>query len=306
MIRFMIRRFSFGILSVVGATFIVFVLSRLAGDPRNLYLGVGMITPEIWEQWGRDFGLDRPLPMQYLIWLGDAIQLDFGKSIQTGHQAFDTIKEKIPATLQLAGGAWLFALFVGIPLGVLSATKRSSAFDLIGRTFALFGQALPPFFLGLMLILIFAVNLGWLPTSQRGGWEHYILPMVTLGWLPAAGVLRLVRSSMLETLDSEYIKLARAKGVAEWKVIWKHAFKNAAIPPLTMSALILASFLTGTVVTETVFAWPGLGRLVVTAINNNDFPVMTGSVLVFTVLYVITVFLIDISYALIDPRIRIK
>jgi len=306
MIRFLIRRFSFGILSVVGATFIVFVLSRLAGDPRNLYLGVGMITPEIWEQWGRDFGLDRPLPMQYLIWLGDAIQLDFGKSIQTGHQAFDTIKEKIPATLQLAGGAWLFALFVGIPLGVLSATKRSSAFDLIGRTFALFGQALPPFFLGLMLILIFAVNLGWLPTSQRGGWEHYILPMVTLGWLPAAGVLRLVRSSMLETLDSEYIKLARAKGVAEWKVIWKHAFKNAAIPPLTMSALILASFLTGTVVTETVFAWPGLGRLVVTAINNNDFPVMTGSVLVFTVLYVITVFLIDISYALIDPRIRIK
>jgi peptide/nickel transport system permease protein len=265
-----------------------------------------MITPEIWEQWGRDFGLDKPLPVQYWIWLKDAVQLDFGESIQTGHQAFETIKEKVPATLQLAGAAWVFALMVGIPLGVLSATKRSSAFDLSGRTFALFGQALPPFFLGLMLILIFSVTLGWLPTSQRGGWEHYILPMVTLGWLPAAAVLRLVRSSMLETLDSEYIKLARAKGVANWKVIWKHAFKNAAIPPLTMSALILASFLTGTVVTETVFAWPGLGRLVVTAINNNDFPVMTGAVLVFTVLYVITVFLVDISYALIDPRIRIK
>ncbi len=306
MIRFITRRFVFGILSIIGATFIVFVLSRLAGDPRNLYLGVGMITPEIWEQWGKDFGLDKPLPVQYLIWLGNALQLDFGESIQTGHKAFDTISEKIPATLQLAGGAWAFALLVGIPLGVLSATKRSSLYDLTGRTFALFGQALPPFFLGLMLILIFAVQLGWLPTSQRGGWEHFILPMITLGWLPAAGVLRLVRSSMLETLDSEYVKLARAKGVPEWKVIWKHAFKNAAIPPLTMSALILASFLTGTVVTETVFAWPGLGRLVVTAINNNDFPVMTGSVLVFTVIYVVTVFLVDISYALIDPRIRIK
>jgi peptide/nickel transport system permease protein len=306
MIRFLLRRFTFGILSVIGATFIVFVLSRLAGDPRNLYLGTGMITAEIWEQWGRDFGLDKPLPVQYWLWLRDAIQLDFGESIQTGHQAFDTISEKVPATLQLAGGAWAFALLVGIPLGVLSATKRSSAFDLIGRTFALFGQALPPFFLGLMLILVFSVQLGWLPTSQRGGWEHYILPMVTLGWLPAAAVLRMVRSSMLETLDSEYIKLARAKGVAEWKVVWKHAFKNAAIPPMTMAALILASFLTGTVVTETVFAWPGLGRLVVTAINNNDFPVMTGSVLVFTVLYVITVFVVDISYALIDPRIRIK
>ena len=306
MTRFLVRRFFFGVLSVIGATFIVFVLSRLAGDPRNLYLGTGMLTPEIWEQWGRDFGLDKPLPVQYWIWFKDAIQLDFGESIQTGHQAIETIKEKVPATLQLAAAAWVFALLVGIPLGVLSATKRSSAFDLIGRTFALFGQALPPFFLGLMLILIFSVNLGWLPTSQRGGWEHYILPMVTLGWLPAAAVLRLVRSSMLETLDSEYIKLARAKGVAEWKVIWKHAFKNAAIPPLTMSALILASFLTGTVVTETVFAWPGLGRLVVTAINNNDFPVMTGAVLVFTVLYVVTVFIVDISYALIDPRIRIK
>ncbi len=306
MIRFVIRRFLFGILSIIGATFIVFTLSRLAGDPRYLYLSGGIITPEIWDQWGRDFGLDKPLPVQYLIWLSKAARLDFGKSVQTGHQSFDLIKEKIPATLQLAGGAWVFALLVGVPLGVLSATKRGSFLDLGGRTFALFGQALPPFFLGLMLILVFAVQLGWLPTSQRGGWEHYILPTITLGWLPAAGVLRLVRSSMLETLDSEYVKLARAKGVPEWKVIWKHAFKNAAIPPLTFSALILASFLTGTVVTETVFAWPGLGRLVVTAINNNDFPVMTGSVLVFTVLYVSVVFLIDISYALLDPRIRIK
>ena len=305
MVKFVIRRLLFGALSVLGATFIVFTLSRLAGDPRNLYLSVGVTSPEVWEQWGKDFGLDKPLPAQYFIWLGKAVQLDFGKSLATGHPAFETIREKIPATLQLAGGAFTFALLVGIPLGVLSAVRRGSFMDMGGRSFALFGQALPPFWLGIMLILIFAVELGWLPTSQRGGWEHYVLPSITLGWLPAAGILRMVRSSMLETLDTEYIKLARAKGVSRWKVIWKHAFKNALIPPLTFSALILAGFLTGTVVTETVFAWPGLGRLVVTAINNNDFPVLTGSVLVFTLLYVTVVFLVDVTYALIDPRIRI-
>ena len=306
MIRFVLRRFLFGVLSIIGATFIVFTLSRIAGDPRNLYLSVGITSPETWEQWGRDFGLDKPLPVQYAIWLGKAARLDFGKSISTGHPAFDTIRQKIPATLQLAGVAWVFALGIGIPLGVLSAVKRGTAWDISGRTFALFGQAMPPFWLGIMLILFFAVTLGWVPTSQRGGPIHYILPAITLGWLPAAGVLRLVRSAMLDTLETEYIKLARAKGVGSWKVVWKHALKNAAIPPLTFSALILAGFLTGTVVTESVFAWPGLGRLVVTAINNNDFPVMVGSVLVFTILYVVLVFFIDISYGLLDPRIRVR
>jgi peptide/nickel transport system permease protein len=278
----------------------------MAGDPRYLYLTVGITSADVWDQWGEDMGLNHPFPVQYAIWISKAARGDFGKSLSTGHPAFDTIKEKIPATLQLATGAWIFALLVGIPLGVLSATNRGSFMDLGGRTFALFGQALPPFWLGIMLILLFAVQFGLLPTSTRGDWTHYILPAVTLGWLPAAGVLRMVRSSMLETLDSEYIRLARAKGVREYKVIWKHAFKNAAIAPLTVAALILAGFLTGTVVTETVFAWPGLGRLVVIAINNNDFPVMTGSVLVFTVLYVVTVFIIDILYALLDPRIRLK
>ncbi len=306
MVIFLLRRLLFGILSVLGATFIVFALSRLAGDPRNLYLSVGVTSPEVWEQWGKDFGLDKPLPIQYVIWVSKAVQLDFGKSLSTGHPAFDTIEEKIPATLQLAAGAFAFALLIGVPLGVLSAVKRSSFLDVGGRSFALFGQALPPFWLGIMLILLFAVQLEWLPTSQRGDWQHYILPSITLGWLPAAGILRMVRSSMLETLDAEYVKLARAKGVSRRKVIWKHAFKNALIPPLTFAALILAGFLTGTVVTETVFAWPGLGRLVVTAINNNDFPVLTGSVLVFTVLYVSVVFFVDMTYAFIDPRIRIR
>lgn len=306
MLIFVIRRFIFAVFSIIGATAIVFTLSRLTGDPRELYLTVGVTSPEIWEAWGREFGLDRPLPMQYLIWLSKAVRLDFGVSLATGYAAFTTIKTHIPATLQLASAAWIFAMLVGVPLGVLSAVKRGTIWDLAGRSIALFGQALPPFWIGIVLILIFAVNLGWLPTSQRGGWNHYILPSITLGWLPAAGLLRLIRSAMLETLDSEYIKFARAKGVAGWLVIWKHAARNALIAPMTFAGLILAGFLTGTVVTETVFAWPGLGRLVVTAINNNDFAVLTGAVMVFTVLYVTFVFLIDLSYALVDPRIRYK
>lgn len=306
MLRFAGRRFIFMIFSVIGATVIVFSLSRLAGDPRNLYLGVGTTTKEQYDAWGKKFGLDKPVIVQYFIWLSKAIRLDFGESLLTGYPAFTRIRTHIPATLQLATGAWIFALMVGVPLGIFSAVKRGTIWDLAGRTFALLGQALPPFWLGIMLILLFSVNLGWLPTSQRGGLDHYILPSITLGWIAAAGILRLVRSSMLEVLDSEYVKFARAKGVSNWTVITKHALKNAAIPPLTFSALLLAAFLTGTVITETVFAWPGLGRLVVIAINNNDFPVMTGAVLVITVMYVSVVFLLDMTYAFIDPRIRYR
>ena len=184
------------------------------------------------------------------------------------------------ASLQLGLAAWVFVLITGVPLGVLSAVKRGSLWDLIGRTFAVFGQALPPFWLGIMLILIFAVQLEWLPSGTRGDdgealtrrISYFVLPAVTLGWLASAGLMRLVRSSMLEVLDSEFVKLARAKGVGNSTLIWKHALKNALIPPLTFSAIIMAGFIAGTVVTETVFAWPGLGWMTVQAIINNDFP----------------------------------
>jgi peptide/nickel transport system permease protein len=301
---FLIRRLLFMVMATIGATLIVFSLSRLAGDPRNLYLTGGYVTQEQWDAWGDRMGLNRPVPIQYAIWLSNAIRLDFGESLSTGEDAFDRIRKAIPATLQLAAGAWIFTLLIGVPLGVLSAVKRGTVWDFFGRTIALFGQALPPFWIGLVLILIFSVQLGWLPTSQRGGLDHYILPSITLGWLSAAGLLRLVRSSMLEVLDSEYVKFARAKGVKSNVVIWKHAFRNAIITPLTFAGLLMVGFLTGTVVTESVFAWPGLGRLTVEAINNNDFPLMTGSVLVFVVLYVGVMFLLDVMYALLDPRIR--
>lgn len=301
--RFIVRRLLYLVVVIFATTIFVFALSRATGDPRLLFLDE-YSTKEQWDEWGRQMGLDRPLVVQYAIWVADAVRGDFGQSLSQRTNSLRVITARIPATLQLAAGAFAFALLVGLPLGVLSAVKRGSPVDYLGRAVALFGQALPPFWLGIMLILIFAVRLGWLPTSRQGGIEHFILPSITLGWLAASGILRLVRSSMLDVLDSEFVKLARAKGVGGMQIVWKHAFRNAILPPLTYAGLLLASLITGAVVTETVFAWPGIGRLAVQAVYANDFPVITGVVLLFTVVYVGMNFLIDIAYAYFDPRIR--
>ena len=310
---FILRRLLFLVFAILAATLVVFVLSRLQGDPRNVMLNVGYVSPEQWEAWGQRFHLDKPVIVQYLIWIGKGFfQGDFGDSLKTGKPVMQMVAGFAPASLQLGLSAVLFVLLTGIPLGILSAVKRGTIWDVFGRTFAVFGQALPPFWLGIMLILIFSVTLDWLPSGTRGHdatnfyerLKYFPLPAVTLGWLASAGLMRLVRSSMLEVLDSEFVKLARAKGVSTNKVIWKHAFRNALIPPLTFAGLILVGFIGGTVVTETVFAWPGLGQMTYTSIINNDFPLMTGAVLVFTMLYVFAIFVIDILYAFIDPRIR--
>ena len=235
----------------------------------------------------------------------EAAQGNLGNSLRENRPVLEVILERIPATLELAAGSFIFAIVVGIPGGVISAVNRGSALDYFGRVFALFGQALPPFWLGIMLILIFSVELNLLPTGRRGGIDHFILPCITLGWLTASGLLRIVRSSMLEVMDSEYIKLARAKGVSNSIVVWKHAFRNALIAPLTMAALIFVAFLTGAVVTETVFAWPGIGRLAVTSVSSLDLAVLSGVVMILTSLYVIVNFITDLLYAVIDPRIRL-
>lgn len=306
MYTFLLRRISLMLFVLVAVTMIVFAMSRLQGDPRFLYLGAesSFISQEQWDEWGRELGLDKPVPIQYLVWLGKAVRGDLGRSIREARPVRDVVAERIIPTLQLGLTAWVFALAISWPLGVLSAVKRSTIWDYLGRTFALFGQALPPFWVGIMMILLFSVQLEWLPTSRRGGIEHYIMPSITLGWLAAAGQLRLLRSSMLNVLDSEFIKYARAKGVSSNAVIWKHALRNALIAPLTVSALTLAGFITGTVVTESVFAWPGLGRLAVDAVVNNDFPVLVGAVLFFTLIYIGVIFILDLTYAYIDPRIR--
>ena len=302
---FILRRFVFMFVTVVIVSGVIFAMSRARGDPRYIYLD-NNTTKEQWDAWGREMGLDRPIVAQYFVWLGKAARLDLDKSLWENRPVTDLIKDRFPNTLQLGGAAWLFAVLLGLPLGVLSAVKRGSIWDYLGRTVAIFGQALPPFWLGIMLILLFAVQFDWLPIGRKGGLDHLVLPAITLGWLAAAGLLRLVRSAMLDVLDSEFIKLARAKGVTPWVVIWKHAFRNALLVPLTYSVLILSGFLAGTVVTETVFQWPGLGRLAVQAINTNDFPVMVGTVMFSTVLFVVANFALDIAYAYIDPRIRYR
>ena len=301
--RFLIRRLIAGLVVIVLVSFLVFSMSRLAGDPRLLYTD-GYTTADSYEELGRQLGLDKPFVVQYALWMGDAVRGDFGVSLSARTSAINVIKERIPATLELSAGAIVFALITGIPLGVLSAVKRGTVWDYAGRTFALFGQAIPAFWLGIMLVLIFSVQFDLLPTSRRGDWSNYVLPSVTLGWVASAGFLRLVRSAMLEVLDSEYVKFARAKGVGLQKVIWKHALRNSLIPPLTFAGVLMGAFLTGAVVVETVFGWPGLGSLAVKAVLNNDFPVMTGVVMIFAAIFVVANFLVDILYAYIDPRIR--
>ena len=304
--RFLVRRFIFSVLAVLGATILVFALSRMAGDPRDLFAGTEgyAFTPEAWEMMGEELGLNRPLAFQYAIWLGKIVRGDWGQTLIGRFDVFSVIVEKIPATARLATVAWFFSTIIGIPLGVLSAVRRSSIWDYGGRVIALFGQATPSFWVGIMAILIFAVYLGWLPSGRSGDWKHFVLPTITLATEPLAGYLRLTRSAMLEILDSQYIVLARAKGVNSTSVVWKHALRNAIIPPLTVSGLLLAGLLTGSVIVESVFAWPGVGRLAVQAVMDNDFQVLTGIVLLFTTVYVVLSFVVDLAYALVDPRIR--
>ena len=313
---FVIRRLMYMILSVFAATVIVFGLSRMVGDPRLLYAKPGGygITPEQFEAIGDKLGLDRPLVVQYGMWLGKILRGDLGRTLVNERPVTKAIGEKIGNTAQLAVVAWILATLIGVPLGVLSAVSRGSPMDYMGRGFALFGQALPGFWIGIIFILVFAARLGWLPSGTRGfhegfplAWgnvKFFVLPAITLALGAAAGYLRITRSAMLEVMDSEYVKLARAKGVSQGADIWKHAFKNALIPPLTVSSLLMASLLTGAIVVETVFSWPGLGNLAIQAVDNNDFPVLTATVLIFAVVWAVVNFLTDIAYALIDPRIR--
>ena len=311
MYRFLIRRFIFSIFTLIGATIIVFSLSRVVGDPRLLYAQEGGygLSDQAWEDLGVMLGLDKPLVVQYFKWVGQVVTGNLGQSLLGRVEVSTLIMQKAPATFQLGAVSWIIATAIGIPLGVLSAVKRGSFWDYLGRAFALLGQSAPPFWIGIMAILLFSVRLDLLPAGGKGegfsGIQNFILPSATLGLAASASYLRLTRSAMLEILDSEFVKLARAKGVGTQMVSWKHAFKNALIPPLTLSALILVGFITGTVVVETVFTWPGLGRLAVTSTNENDFPVMTGVVLVFALMYVVINLITDLTYAIIDPRIRI-
>ena len=303
MTQFLFRRLILMLITLWAVSALVFTMSRITGDPREMFLSRG-VTQEMWEQWGEDMGLDKPLPMQYLVWASKAVRGDLGDSLWERRPVIQSVFEKMPATLQLGLSTFLFSIVIGLPLGVLSAVRRGTIADYIGRTIAVTGQALPPFWIGLVLILVFSVWLNWLPGAKKGGLDTFVLPTITLGWLFAASILRLVRSSMLTVLDEEYIKLAKAKGVSATSVIWKHAFKNAVAAPLTYSGMLLAGLFTGTVVTESVFGWPGVGRLSVDAVIQNDFPMLAGIVLIFTLMFIIANVIVDIILAAVDPRVR--
>jgi len=262
-------------------------------------------TPEEREQFIKQMGLDRSMAYQYWIFLKNAVRGDFGYSLRARAPAIDVVIPKMVNSIKLATVTMVVTLVMSVPLGVLAAVKRGTFWDLLVRAIAVMGQSLPAFWLAIVGILIFSVQLGWLPTSGMDSWEHYVLPAAVLGLSISAGIVRLLRSSMLEILDSEFVKHARAKGISEVRVIWKHALRNAFIPVITYAGFMYGLIIAVAIAVEVVFAWPGLGRLAYEAVTWRDFPVLQLTVLLWAALVIFINLLTDISYAIFDPRIRI-
>ncbi len=283
---------------------LVFVGSRLIGDPIQAYAAQNATDESIAAQRER-LGLLDPLIVQYGNFLWGVVRLDFGDSIFSEQPAWDEVMSRLWATVQLSLAAFILILAIGVPIGVLAAIRRGSIPDLISRLFALVGQAMPNFWLGLLLIFLFAVQLGWLPTSGRGGFENLILPAITLAGFGAAAAMRLTRSGMLEVLSNDYIRTAQAKGLANRTVILRHALRNALLGLVTVLGIMLAQLLAGSIIVEVVFAWPGVGRLIFRSISLRDFPVIQVGVLVIAVWFVVINILVDLSYNVLDPRIRV-
>lgn len=301
--RYVIVRLIQAIFTLWALSLAVFLSVHLTGDPGEHLLGPEG-TKADYEQLKKNLGLDKPLPLQYWLFVKNLARGDFGKSWMTGRPARDMLLDRLPATLQLAGAAILLTIGVGVPLGILSAVKRDSFLDMFGKFFAVLGIAVPSFWIAILLVLVFGAILGVLPTYGRDGPSHFILPAFVLGWAGMAGMVRLTRSSMLEVLDSEYVKFARIKGLQEQAVIYKHALKNAVIPALTFGGLTLAGLLNGSVVVEVIFAWPGIGRLMLEGIDRRDFAVVQATVVAAGSFYVVCALIVDILYAYINPRIR--
>ena len=304
MTRFLLSRFAQALVTLWMVASIVFLLARLTGDPIALIAGENT-TAEYEAELRVRYGLDGSLWRQYLVYMGQLAQGDFGQSIVSGEPAMRQVLERWPATLEVGVAGLFVTLILALPIGVYAAAHRGSTLDYLARGFAVLGQAVPGFWVGLLFILVFAVHLRWLPAGGRGTIWHVILPALTTGWFAVAGIMRLTRSSMLEVLNSEYVKLARAKGLPYSKVIWKHAFRNAAIPVLTFTALVVLTLvLTGSIVSETVFSYPGVGLLLIDAVRKRDFPQLQAAVLFLSFLYIIVNLAVDMLYGWLDPRTR--
>ncbi len=302
--RFIVIRLFHSIIALVAVSMIVFCLGRLSGDPLDTLLDVDA-TAEDFARVRAYWGLDQPLYVQYLRYVGNIMTGRFGESIRfQGQDAMELVLGRLPATLELAIIALVVSALIAIPLGVVVAVKKDTGIDLAGKLVALLGQSLPNFWLALMLMWVFSVYLGWLPTSGRGTWKHLVMPGIALGYFQVAALMRLTRSSMLEVLDTEYVKLARIKGLKERWVVWKHCLRNALIAPITYFGLILGGAMTGSVVIETVFSYPGVGQLAIDALRAKDFQVVQSVVVFFAGIYIAANLLVDIIYAYLDPRIR--
>src|ERR1700693_4660632 len=301
--RFIVKRLGYAVLSLLLLSLTIFLLVRLTGDPAVLLVEPGASKEDL-VAIRVQLGLDRPLVVQYWQFMASLLRGDFGKSFYYRTDVLELYLSRLPNSLLLGVVAMAFSLLIGIPTGIIAAVRVNQWWDSAGKIFALLGLSLPSFWVGLVMILFFSVYLGWLPSSGSGTVLHVIMPAFALGWYFAAAHMRLTRSAMLEVLGSEYVKLARLKGLPEALVIAKHAFKNALIPVLTLAGINLVVMVNVAVVVETVFAWPGIGRLLYEGISFRDFPVVQATVLINGAMVVIVSFLVDVLYAVIDPRIR--
>jgi len=308
MLNYFGRRILLMIVVMVGATLLAFTVMDLApGDPAELIALARYgeeLTPVQIQQVREAEGLDAPLPVRYWRWLSHVVQGNLGRSLTTGESVGEEIARRLPATAELAAASILIAMLVGLAAGIISATRQGTFVDGLGRVAAMLGVSIPNFWLGLLLILLFSLTLGWLPSFGRGTFGHLIMPALTLGTAGAALLARIIRSSLIDVLSQDYIRTARAKGLSESAVIYKHALKNALIPAVTVAGLQFGRLLEGAVIVESVFGWPGLGRLLVTSIFARDFAMIQGCVLVIAALIATITLLVDLSYGWLDPRIR--
>ncbi len=303
--RYVLKRLLQAFLVLLGVSFATFIVSHLTGDPVAL-MAPENASREEKEQLRQFLGLDKPIAEQYLTFITQAVQGNLGYSFVQRSKVLDLVLERLPATLELALVSFLLSLVIAVPLGIIIALKRNTVWDFVVTALAMVGQAAPGFWIGLMLIIVFAVELKLLPVSGSGGLEYIVLPAVTLALQSAARLTRLVRASMLEVLGSDYIRTARAKGMRNYVVLWVHTFRNAMIPVVTMAGLEFAELISGAFITETIFAWPGIGRLAVNAVYQRDFPVVQGVVLVAAAGFVLVNLVVDMLYAAIDPRVKMK
>ncbi len=301
--RYLATRILHGILVIFGVSVVVFMLTHLTGDPVALMLPLDATQAQV-DQMRHEMGFDRPLVVQYGSFLVRALQGDFGQSLRHAEGALDLVIERLPATVELTVAALTISLLAAIPLGVISAIKRRSAFDYLATVFSLLGQSMPSFWIGFMLIFVFAVRLEWFPASGRDGWPTLILPALTLAAYSTANIARMLRGSLIETLRQDFMRTAKAKGLNGRVVVFRHGLRNAMVPVLTIIGLQTGSLLGGAVVTENVFSWPGIGRFVIQAIQNRDFPSVQAAVFVLAMLIVVINIVVDCAYSLVDPRIR--